>query len=167
MRRALLLIAFILLFIVLVNVFLLSSRSQAPGPSPTLTSSSVARTASPTVSLTPGAPSPTALVSARGFIVVRRPLANSRVSSPLTISGDASVFEANLNWRIVDTSGRPLAEGITTASAGAPERGTFTIAATYADPLVDTLGSVEVFERSPRDGSIDEIVRVPVVLVHR
>ena len=119
------------------------------------------------MSVTPGAPSPTALVSARGFIVVRRPLANSRVSSPLTISGDASVFEANLNWRIVDTSGRPLAEGITTASAGAPERGTFTIAATYADPLVDTLGSVEVFERSPRDGSIDEIVRVPVVLVHR
>lgn len=167
MRRALLLIAFILLFIVLVNVFLLSSRSQAPGPSPTLTSSAVARTASPTVSVTPGAPSPTALVSARGFIVVRRPLANSRVSSPLTISGDASVFEANLIWQLTDTAGRVIVSGITTATAGAPQRGTFTITATYTDPPSDMIGFAEVFTRSPRDGLIDEIVRVPIVLAGR
>ena len=142
-------------------------RSQVPAVSrttpPSATSAPLASRPSPTS----GLPSPTALVSARGFIVVRQPLANSRVTSPLAISGDASVFEATLNWRVVDTAGRPLGEGIATASAGAPERGTFAIAATYADPAADTLGTVEVFERSPKDGSIDEIVRVPVVLAKR
>lgn len=109
-------------------------------------------------------PSPTALVSAKGLIVVRKPLANDRITSPATISGDASVFEAALAWRITDSAGRILAEGNTTATAGAPGRGTFTIAATFSPPASDIIGIIEVFERSPRDGTIDEIVRVPVVV---
>jgi hypothetical protein len=104
------------------------------------------------------------MTSARGFIVVSKPLANTRLVSPATITGDASVFEATLQWRIVDGGGTVLAQGVTTASAGAPSRGTFTIAATFAAPASDVSGAVEVFERSPRDGAIDEIVRVPVVI---
>jgi hypothetical protein len=131
--------------------------SFTPTPSPTLT-------ASPTPTPTPA---PTPLISARGLIVVREPLANARVKSPLTISGDASVFEANLIWQVTDTAGRVLAGGITTATAGAPARGTFTITATYTDPPSDAIGFAEVFTRSPRDGNIDEIVRVPVILAGR
>ena len=52
----------------------------------------------------------------------------------------------------------------TTATAGAPEKGTFTITATYADPPSDIIGFAEVYTRSPRDGTIDEIVRVPLIL---
>jgi immunoglobulin-like protein involved in spore germination len=132
-------------------------RTSTPTPSPTLT-------ASPTPTPTPA---PTPLISARGLIVVREPLANARVKSPLTISGDASVFEANLIWQVTDTAGRVLAGGITTATAGAPARGTFTITATYTDPPSDAIGFAEVFTRSPRDGNIDEIVRVPIILAGR
>jgi hypothetical protein len=57
-----------------------------------------------------------------------------------------------------------LASGFTTATAGAPEKGTFTITATYADPSSDIIGFAEVYTRSPRDGTIDEIVRVPLIL---
>jgi len=99
--------------------------------------------------------------------VVREPLAHSRVKSPLTISGDASVFEANLIWQVTDTAGRVLAGGITTATAGAPSRGTFSVTATYTDPASDVIGFAEVFTRSPRDGNIDEIVRVPIILAGR
>lgn len=133
--------------------------SFTPTPSPT-------STASPTPTPTP-TPAPTPLISARGLIVVREPLANARVKSPLTISGDASVFEANLIWQVTDTAGRVLAGGITTATAGAPARGTFTITATYTDPPSDAIGFAEVFTRSPRDGNIDEIVRVPIILAGR
>jgi len=133
--------------------------SFTPTPSPT-------PTASPTPTPTP-TPAPTPLISARGLIVVREPLANARVKSPLTISGDASVFEANLIWQVTDTAGRVLAGGITTATAGAPARGTFTITATYTDPPSDAIGFAEVFTRSPRDGNIDEIVRVPIILAGR
>ena len=138
-----------------------------PTASPVRTSTATAlptATASPTATPTPA---PTPLISARGLIVVREPLAHSRVKSPLTISGDASVFEANLIWQVTDTAGRVLAGGITTATAGAPSRGTFSITATYTDPPSDVIGFAEVFTRSPRDGNIDEIVRVPIILAGR
>lgn len=122
-------------------------------------------TATPTPSPTPTpTPAPTPLISARGGILVKEPLANSRVRSPLTISGEARVFEAALIWQVTDTAGRVLASGFTTASAGAPATGTFTITATYADPPSDIIGFAEVYTRSPRDGEIDEIVRVPLIL---
>ncbi len=118
-------------------------------------------TASPTAT---ASPSPTAITSAKGSITVRAPLAGARVTPPLTISGDASVFEANLQWRIVDVGGRALALGMASASAGAPARGTFSVTATFAPPAADTSGVVEVYTRSPKDGQIDDIVRVPVVI---
>ena len=125
-----------------------ASASQSPTPSPTPT---------PT-------PVPTPLLSARGGILVREPLANTRVRSPLTISGEASVFEAALIWQVTDTAARVLASGITTATAGAPGKGTFTITATYQDPPSDIIGFAEVYTRSPKDGEIDELVRVPLIL---
>ncbi len=137
-----------------------NTRESPPSPSP-----SVFFTVIPTPTASP--PSPTALVSARGSIVVRQPLANARVFSPLGIGGDASVFEAALSWRITDTAGRVVAQGNATATAGAPARGTFSVTAFYTEPSADTLGFVEVYDRSPRDGSIDEIVRVPVTLAKR
>ena len=134
-----------------------------PTPSRTPSASPSVATASPLPTPTP-TPVPTPLVSSRGSIVVKQPLANSRVHSPLTIAGDASVFEANLSWQVTDTAGRVLAKGFTTASAGAPERGTFSVVATYADPSSEAIAFAEVYTVSPRDGNIDEIVRVPIVL---
>jgi hypothetical protein len=136
-----------------------------PTPTPVRTTAPPTASPSPTPSPTPTpTPAPTPLLSARGGILVKEPLANSRVRSPLTISGEASVFEAALIWQVTDTAGRVLASGFTTATAGAPEKGTFTITATYADPSSDIIGFAEVYTRSPRDGTIDEIVRVPLIL---
>jgi hypothetical protein len=106
----------------------------------------------------------TVLSSAKGGITVSRPQPNARVLPPITITGDASVFEAALQWRIADSAGRLLAQGNTTASAGAPGRGTYTIAATFTPPATDTIAIIEVFAVSPKDGTIGEIVRVPVVV---
>ena len=132
-----------------------TTATPSPSPSP----------ATPTPSPTPTpTPVPTPLLSARGGILVKEPLANTKVRSPLTISGEATVFEAALVWQVTDTAGRVLAGGITTASAGAPQKGTFSIIASYTDPPSDVIGFAEVFTRSPRDGTIDEIVRVPIIL---
>jgi immunoglobulin-like protein involved in spore germination len=138
-----------------------------PTPTPVRTTATPTSTASasPTPSPTPtSTPVPTPLLSARGGILVKEPLANSRVRSPLTISGEAMVFEATLIWQVTDTAGRVLASGFTTASAGAPAKGTFTIVATYTDPPSDIIGFAEVYTRSPQSGLIDEIVRVPLIL---
>ena len=139
--------------------------TPTPTPVRTTAAPTTTATASPTPSPTPTpTPVPTPLLSARGGILVKEPLANTRVRSPLTISGEASVFEAALIWQVTDTAGRVLASGFTTASAGAPAKGTFSITATYQDPPSDIIGFAEVYTRSPKDGEIDEIVRVPLIL---
>ena len=137
-----------------------------PTPTPVRTATPTP-TASPSPTPTPTptpTPVPTPLLSARGGILVKEPLANTHVRSPLTISGEASVFEAALVWQVTDTAGRVLASGIATATTGAPGKGTFSITATYQDPPSDIIGFAEVYTRSPKDGTIDEIVRVPLVL---
>ena len=93
------------------------------------------------------------------------PRANARLIPPVDIGGSASVFEAALQWRIVDSAGRVIVAGNTTASAGAPERGDFRMTASFTRPATDTYATVEVYSRSPKDGNIDEIVRVPVILL--
>jgi hypothetical protein len=108
-------------------------------------------------------PSPTPVVSAKGAISLKTPTAYAEVSAPVTISGDASVFEAALQWRITDTAGRVIAEGNTTATLGAPGRGTYSVNATYT-VATRTAAFIEVFSRSAKDGNIDEIVRIPVTL---
>ena len=148
----------------MLTLALLSACGDRVVPSSSVAPTRTATTPPAAVATASARPSATALVSAKGSIVVRQPLANDRITSPATISGDASVFEAALSWRITDSAGRVFAEGNTTASGGAPGRGTYSITATFAPPASDIIGIVEVFDRSPRDGSIDEIVRVPVIV---
>jgi Immunoglobulin-like domain of bacterial spore germination len=160
----------VLLAAVLFSTACVDNRIVVTTPTPTPVVATTAPptttpTASPTPSPTPTpTPVPTPLLSARGGILVKEPLANTRVRSPLTISGEASVFEAALVWQVTDTAGRVLAGGFTTATAGAPAKGTFSITATFQDPPSDVIGFAEVFTRSPKDGEIDEIVRVPLIL---
>ena len=108
-------------------------------------------------------PTPSPVVSAKGLIVLKAPTPYASLTSPITISGEATVFEASLSWRITDTAGQVIADGHTTASAGAPQTGTFTITAAYTVPA-QTIAFIEVFDRSPKSGEIDEIVRIPVTL---
>jgi hypothetical protein len=105
------------------------------------------------------------MVSAKGAITVKEPVSGDQVTSPLVIAGDASVFEATLRYRVVTTVGKVLAEGTTTATAGAPQKGTFKVEVAFETPFYGEPGFVEVFERSPKDGSISDIVRVPVAIV--
>lgn len=104
------------------------------------------------------------VVSAKGFITLTSPTVNATLRSPVIITGDASVFEAALQWRITDTGGRVIAEGNTTASQGAPGRGTFSVTVPYSLRSDVVVAFVEVYSRSPKDGNIDELVRVPVTL---
>lgn len=108
-------------------------------------------------------PLPSNVTSPRGLIAVTAPLPNETHTSPLVISGEASVFEGTLQWRITDRSGRVIAQGFTTATRGAPGRGTFSVIAPYSVPS-ETPAFVDVFTKGPRDEDADEGVRIPVTL---
>jgi hypothetical protein len=132
--------------------------AATPTPVATVAASAATPSASPTIR-----PSP--VVSLKGAISVKEPALGDQITSPVTISGEASVFEATLVYRVVTTGGRVLAEGTTTATAGAPQKGTFRVEVTFEAPYYGEAGSVEVFERSPKDGTISDIARVPVGIV--
>lgn len=96
-------------------------------------------------------------------IVVFQPLPGSKIVSGSPLSGAARAFEAVVDYQVRDTSGRIItAEKAVTASEGAPAFGRFetTIALDQSPPT--TTGMLMVYTRSARDGSIQDLVEVPV-----
>jgi len=96
-------------------------------------------------------------------IVVDSPRVGASVSSPVTITGTADVFEATVSFQILDENGHVLTQGATTATCGTGCRGDYTIVAAF-HVSHDQQGTIEVFESSARDGSHVNVVRIPVTL---
>jgi hypothetical protein len=130
------------------------------------TTTPAAATTSPTgATTTPSVPTaPTTGAAAKPSILVQSPLAGSRVSSPVTISGTADVYEATVNARILDADGREIAVSFTTATCGSGCRGEYTMAVPFS-VNAEQEGMIEVLNYSPRDGSPENVVRIPVTLV--
>ncbi len=104
---------------------------------------------------------PTSVGSAN--IHVFSPKENESVEYPLTIKGEARVFENTLNFRVLDGDGVVLAEG--SAMAMSPDVGffgLFEITPNYPEPKTST-GTVQVFDYSAKDGSQIDMVQIPVV----
>ncbi|MFC4021547.1 Gmad2 immunoglobulin-like domain-containing protein [Micromonospora sp. GCM10011542] len=97
-------------------------------------------------------------------IVVTGPTAGQPVTSPLTVTGTADVFEATVSVRVLDATGRELATGFTTASCGSGCRGDYRVVITWRSTR-EQRGTIEVYEVSPRDGSRVHTVAVPVTLL--
>lgn len=74
----------------------------------------------------------------------------AELTSPVTISGQACTFEANLLWKL-SQNGEVIQEGFTTASSGCPERGDWSI--TFAN-LTPGRYTITAFENSAEDGSL-------------
>jgi hypothetical protein len=98
-----------------------------------------------------------------GPIEVTHPSRGATVTSPVTISGTADVFEATVSIRILDATNNALAETFTTATCGTGCRGDYTIDVPFSVNTPQS-GAIQVFEVSAKDGSMINIVRIPVTL---
>jgi hypothetical protein len=85
-------------------------------------------------------------------VLIESPLAGDQVSSPLLVTGSANVLEAVFRLRLLDQSGRIVAQTSVHATAGTGTRGTFrvTLRPTRA---VRGPALLEAMTQSPRDGS--------------
>jgi len=80
------------------------------------------------------------------------------------VRGAARVFEGNIGWRVRDGNGREVARGNAKASRGTgPVWGMFAATVTIP-PGVAGQVSIEVFSLSPRDGSEQDVIRIPVTV---
>jgi spore germination protein GerM len=64
-------------------------------------------------------------------ILVARPATGEAVDNPVTVSGSANVFEANVTVEVLDAAGRVVGTKFTTATCGTGCRGTFSVTVPY------------------------------------
>lgn len=96
-------------------------------------------------------------------IVVASPVIGGRITSPVTVSGTADVFEAVVSIRILNSAGKEIARTFTNATCGTGCRGDYSVAVPYSVTSVQR-GTVEVYESSAKDGSPVHVQRIPVLL---
>jgi hypothetical protein len=95
-------------------------------------------------------------------IVVLDPVIGRRVTSPITVTGTADVFEATVTGRVLDHSGRQIATAFTTATCGSGCRGEYRLTLPYRS--AGGAATVEIYQVSPKDGTRRDVVAVPVTL---
>jgi hypothetical protein len=94
-------------------------------------------------------------------ILLESPAPWQQVASPVRLTGMSNTFEANMLYNVVDPSGRIVAEGFTTATAGSGSWGTFDVQVEFT-PERDGVGAIIVWEESAADGSQINLVEIPV-----
>jgi hypothetical protein len=96
-------------------------------------------------------------------IVVTSPYIGAAVTSPVTVSGTANVFEATVSIRILDASGAEIATAFTTATCGTGCRGSYSTPVRFAVDRAQP-GTIQVYEVSAENGSRIHVVDIPVTL---
>jgi germination protein M len=101
--------------------------------------------------------------SALPAIMLESPLPKATIRNPVRITGTANTFEATFIVRITDAAGKIVAEKPVMATSGTGTRGTFDKLIRYKTAKHGK-GSITVFERSAKDGSEINKVKIPVYL---
>lgn len=83
------------------------------------------------------------------------------VGSPVTVAGEANTFEGTVRIQVLGANGAILADTFTTATSGSGTWGTFSEKVAF-DRGTNSTGTVRVFWDSPKDGSPQDVVEVPV-----
>ncbi|SNX53150.1 Gmad2 immunoglobulin-like domain-containing protein [Thermoanaerobacterium sp. RBIITD] len=97
-------------------------------------------------------------------IIVVSPMKNNSVSSPIKVVGKARVFEGSVSIRLLDEKGNIIAQASAQASAGAPSWGDFEADIQYKPLSNEQDGTLQVFSISAKDGSVQNLVSIPLHL---
>jgi LysM repeat protein len=97
-------------------------------------------------------------------IVVFQPLAGTVIREGQKLQGFARAFEGTILYRMIDQNGRLVTrETPIQTTAGAPSYGSFTTSITFDQQPTTQSGELWVYTRSPRDGSIEDLVSLHVM----
>jgi hypothetical protein len=97
-------------------------------------------------------------------IEVSKPGDGARVKSPVTVSGTANVFEANVTVEILDAAGKVVGKTFTTATCGTGCRGTYSVPVTF-EVGREQRGTIVIHDDDAAGtGKPPHSVRVPVTL---
>jgi germination protein M len=98
-------------------------------------------------------------------ILVESPAIGEPVPNPVTVSGTANVFEANVTVIVLDAAGKEIARTFTTATCGSGCRGEFSVTVPYKVAKGREEGTIVVQDDDAAGtGHPPHIVEVPVLL---
>jgi immunoglobulin-like protein involved in spore germination len=86
-------------------------------------------------------------------IIIDSPDASTTISSPVQVSGTASVDKGTVVAVVLDAAGTELGRATTTASASKPDYGHYDVTVTFTGGVAGQKGTIRVFGVSPRDGT--------------
>lgn len=98
-------------------------------------------------------------------IVVIQPLPGTKIREGQILQGFARAFEGAILYRIIDQNGQMVTqEAPIQTTAGGPAYGSFSTFITFDKQPTTGSGELWVYTRSPRDGSIQDLVTIRVLL---
>jgi hypothetical protein len=86
-------------------------------------------------------------------IIIDTPDASTPISSPVQVSGTASVDKGTVVAVVLDAGGNELGRGTATASASRPDFGHYDVSVNFSGAVSGQKGQIKVFGVSPRDGT--------------
>jgi hypothetical protein len=98
------------------------------------------------------------------FLDLVAPVDEQVASDQVEIVGCSNVYEATVNWRLLDGDGRTLDEGFTTAACGTGCVGAFRASVPLTAAAGEPVAQLQVFWVSPQDGSDVDLVERMIVL---
>jgi hypothetical protein len=113
----------------------------------------------------PPGPTPLPVGDAVEEILIQAPGRGVTITNPVIVSGlAASPFEQTVLVAILDASGGRIgqAAGIIMGEYG--QRGPFSVTVPFALPANSQPGRIQVFTESPRDGAVEHLSSVSVML---
>ncbi len=111
-------------------------------------------------------PAPTPLPCAYcEVIVIFGPTRGMTVTSPVTVTGLGSGFEQTVVVTILDGSGGQIGQAPATVVGPYGAQGAFTATIPFTVPADSQLGRIQVWSESPRDGAIEHLNSVTVMLL--
>src|SRR3989440_7659519 len=130
-----------------------SSSGQAASSSPSAATASASASAAASTGSSP-LPSTAATPLTGGLrIIIDSPGGGSPISSPVAVSGTASVDSGTVIAVVLDAGGHELGRGSSTASASKPDWGHYDVTVTFTGPTSGAKGNLKVYGVSPRDGT--------------
>jgi Immunoglobulin-like domain of bacterial spore germination len=133
------------------TTFVLSSASPTASPSSGSPSPAATGAASPAMSSLPTTAATPIAGNLR--IIIDTPDGGTAISSPVEVSGTASVDKGTVVAVVLDASGNELGRANTTASASKPDYGHFDVSVSFTGAVSGSKGQIKVFGVSPRDGT--------------
>jgi hypothetical protein len=86
-------------------------------------------------------------------IIIDSPDASTAISSPVQVSGTASVDKGTVVGVVLDAAGNELGRATATASASKPDYGHYDVTVNFTGAVSGQKGQLKVFGVSPRDGT--------------